>query len=193
MTDSPNPALPARLEEVPPDFERTEYRWRFAPRVPSGLALAQRLLMLPRVGPRFAGRVTRYYRADGGSVLMPGFRCLYGNLLVGRNVHLCDAFIVDYAPVVMYDGALLSWKNTFITSSHDFERDMNTIVARPIVLERNVWVTSGCTILGGVRIGENSVVAAGSVVTRSVPPNVLVGGNPARVLRPVQRQGLVHG
>jgi acetyltransferase-like isoleucine patch superfamily enzyme len=56
---------------------------------------------------------------------------------------------------------------------------------KPIVIERNVWIAAGATIIGGVKVGENSVVAAGSVVTKDVPPNALVGGNPARVIRPI--------
>lgn len=53
-----------------------------------------------------------------------------------------------------------------------------------IVLEDDVWIGHGATILSGVRIGAGSVVAAGAVVSRNVPPNVIVGGVPARVLRP---------
>jgi len=59
------------------------------------------------------------------------------------------------------------------------------VIAKPVVIERNVWIAAGVTIIGGVRVGENSVVAAGSVVTRDVPPNALVGGNPARVIRSI--------
>jgi acetyltransferase-like isoleucine patch superfamily enzyme len=51
------------------------------------------------------------------------------------------------------------------------------------MIERNVWIAAGATIIGGVTVGENSVVAAGSVVTKDVAPNTLVGGNPARVIR----------
>jgi acetyltransferase-like isoleucine patch superfamily enzyme len=53
------------------------------------------------------------------------------------------------------------------------------------VIERNVWVAAGATILGGVTVGENSVVAAGSVVTKNVAPNTLVAGNAARVIRSI--------
>jgi acetyltransferase-like isoleucine patch superfamily enzyme len=59
------------------------------------------------------------------------------------------------------------------------------VIAKPIVIERNVWIAAGATIIGGVTIGENSVVAAGSVVARDVPANSLAGGNPARIIRDI--------
>ncbi len=59
------------------------------------------------------------------------------------------------------------------------------IQARDIVLRRDVWLGTGCIVNGGVEIGQGTIVAAGSVVTKSLPPNVLAGGNPARVIRPL--------
>jgi maltose O-acetyltransferase len=178
---------PLRLEDVPADFEQREYRWKLAPRVPRDLNIALRLMQLPRVGRFFASHVLRRFRQSDEASVMPGFRCFYGNLLLGHRVSLCDSFCLDYAPIVCYDYVAFSWKNMLLTSSHDLN-EMDVITARPIVLERNVWVTSGCIILGGVRIGENTVVAAGSVVTRSLPPNVLAGGNPARPIKTIERK-----
>ena len=57
--------------------------------------------------------------------------------------------------------------------------------AEPIVIEKNVWIAAGAIVIGGVTVGENSVVAAGSVVTKDIPPNTLAGGNPARIIRSI--------
>src|SRR5712691_1351550 len=57
--------------------------------------------------------------------------------------------------------------------------------AAPVVIGRNVWIGIGCIIMRGLTIGDNSVVAAGSVVTKSVPPNTLVAGNPAVAIRQI--------
>ena len=60
------------------------------------------------------------------------------------------------------------------------------VEAKPIVIERNVWIATGVTIVGGVTVGENSVVAAGAVVTKDVPPNSFVAGVPAKVVRSLE-------
>ena len=60
------------------------------------------------------------------------------------------------------------------------------IVAAPIVLERNVWIGAGATVLHGVTVGADAVVAAGAVVTRDVPAATLVAGVPARVVRSIE-------
>jgi acetyltransferase-like isoleucine patch superfamily enzyme len=67
------------------------------------------------------------------------------------------------------------------------ERPATAIEARPIRLGRNSWVGFGACILPGVTIGEGSIVAARSVVAADVPPFVVVAGNPARVIRPLNR------
>jgi len=74
-----------------------------------------------------------------------------------------------------------------ITTGHPLDPSQRRAVTigNPIVIERNVWIAAGATIIGGVTIGENSVVAAGSVVTRDVPANTFVGGNPAQVIRSI--------
>lgn len=59
-------------------------------------------------------------------------------------------------------------------------------VSKPIILEDNVWIGMNCIILKGVTIGENSIIAAGSVVVNNIPPNSVAGGNPAKVLKQIE-------
>lgn len=77
---------------------------------------------------------------------------------------------------------------SLITSGHPIAPSQRRagVTAAPIRIERNVWIAANVTVTGGVTIGENSVVAAGSVVTQDVPRNTLVGGNPARVIRSIE-------
>jgi len=66
-------------------------------------------------------------------------------------------------------------------------RNQGWEVARPIVIEDNVWLGGGAIVLPGVRIGRNAVVGAGAVVTRDVAANTVVAGNPARVIREIEQ------
>lgn len=59
----------------------------------------------------------------------------------------------------------------------------NPPISKPIVIQDNVWIGMDCLILKGVTIGENSIIAARTVITKDVPPNVLVGGNPVRIIK----------
>ncbi|HDY65713.1 MAG TPA: acyltransferase [Phycisphaerae bacterium] len=115
-----------------------------------------------------------------------GFKCISGNLYLGQNVSVCDTFFVDYVPIYISDNVGFSYRNIVITSQHDL-KTFDKVIAKPIVIERNVWVTTNVTILGGVRIGENSVIGAGSVVTRDIPANVFAAGNPCRPIKEITR------
>jgi acetyltransferase-like isoleucine patch superfamily enzyme len=85
------------------------------------------------------------------------------------------------------DDVMIGPNVSIITTGHPLEPSQRraATIGKPIVIEKSVWVAAGATIIGGVTVGENSVVAAASVVTKDVPPNTLVGGNPARVLRSI--------
>lgn len=130
----------------------------------------------------------RALNIPSSTTMVPGFRCVAGQIRCGEGVGLCDTFFVDYAPVYMGDNVGFSFRNMVITSTHDLA-DFDRIVAKPVVIESNVWITSNVTILAGVRIGANSIIGAGSVVTRDVPSSVLAAGNPCRVVREIDRRG----
>ncbi len=115
-----------------------------------------------------------------------GFRCLYGNIICDSDVGLHDTHFVDYANVYIGKGAAFSFQNIVITSSHDL-RNMKTVLTSEIVIGENVWITSRAVILRGVRIGRNSVIGAGSVVSADIPPNVFAAGNPAKPIKTIDR------
>jgi len=129
---------------------------------------------------------------DAGFVLIPPFYATGGaNTRVGRNVFVNqNCTFYDLGGLDIADDVMIGPNVSLITSGHPLEPSQRRafVVAKPIVVERNVWIATGATIIGGVTIGENSVVAAGSVVTRDVPPNTLVAGNPARIIRPITEE-----
>lgn len=128
-------------------------------------------------------------QVDDGFVLIPPFHATGGaGMKIGRNVFVNqNCTFYDLGGLEIGDDVMIGPNVSLITSSHPVEpsRRRDFVVAKPIAIERNVWVGAGATIIGGVTVGEHSVVAAGAVVTRDVPPNTLVGGNPATVIRSI--------
>jgi acetyltransferase-like isoleucine patch superfamily enzyme len=126
---------------------------------------------------------------DDSFLLIPPFYTTGGtDISVGRNVFINqNCTFYDLGGLDIADDVMIGPNVSLITSGHPIEpsRRRDFVIAKPIVIERNVWIAAGATVIGGVTIGENSVVAAGSVVTRDVPPNSLVGGNPARLIRSI--------
>jgi acetyltransferase-like isoleucine patch superfamily enzyme len=121
--------------------------------------------------------------------LIPPFYTTGGEgIRVGRSVFINqNCTMYDLGGIDIGDEVMIGPNVSLITSGHALEPSLRraVVTAKPIVIERNVWIAAGATIIGGVTVGENSVVAAGSVVTRDVPRNTLVGGNPARVIRSI--------
>jgi acetyltransferase-like isoleucine patch superfamily enzyme len=113
------------------------------------------------------------------------------NIRVGRSVfinHNCT--LNDIGGITIADEVLIGPRVSLITSGHPIDPAFrrSQVTAAAIVVERGVWLCAGATVLHGVTVGEDSVVAAGAVVTRDVPAGVVVGGVPARVLRSVTPQ-----
>ena len=73
---------------------------------------------------------------------------------------------------------------TIVTDNHDLHQRY-VLKCRTVVIGDNAWIGAGATIMPGVHIGENAVVAGGAVVTKDVPANTVVGGNPAKVIRQI--------
>jgi acetyltransferase-like isoleucine patch superfamily enzyme len=128
-------------------------------------------------------------RVDDSFSLIPPFFTTGGeNIRVGRNVFINqNCTLYDLGGIDIGDDVMIGPNVSLITSGHpvDPARRREAVIAKPIAIGRNVWIAANVTIIGGVTIGENSVVAAGSVVTRDVPPDTLVGGNPAKVIRSI--------
>ncbi|MDN7534730.1 DapH/DapD/GlmU-related protein [Burkholderia orbicola] len=128
-------------------------------------------------------------QVDNGFVLIPPFHATGGaGMKLGRNVFVNqNCTFYDLGGLEIGDDVMIGPNVSLITSGHPVEpsRRRDGVIAKPIVIERNVWIGAGATIIGGVTIGENAVVAAAAVVTRDVPPNTLVGGNPAKIIRSI--------
>lgn len=128
------------------------------------------------------------YKVPDTLRVFPPFYSDFGkNITVGENVFInaCCHF-QDHGGITIGDGCQIGHNVVFATLNHGLspENRKHTYPA-PIVLGKNVWVGSNATILQGVTVGDNAVIAAGSVVTRDVPENTVVGGVPAKFMKTI--------
>ena len=118
------------------------------------------------------------------------FNCDYGyNITVGDNFYTnTNCCILDCAKVTIGNNVWIGPNVGIYTPNHAFdskERTDGYEKSLPIEIGDNVWIGGGVTIIGGVKIGSNSIIGAGSVVTKNIPAGVIVAGNPAKVIREI--------
>lgn len=145
--------------------------------------------------PSEYGRREKILRGLLGSVgkcivVNPPFRCDFGH-----NIHIGDNFIgnfnltiLDEAKVSIGDNVMIGPNCTLATIIHAMlpaQRNAGIMRAKPISIGNNVWLASNVTVLPGVTIGDNAVIGAGSVVTKSIPAFTFAAGNPCRPIRPI--------
>jgi len=121
-------------------------------------------------------------------VINQPFRCDYGcNIHIGENFFAnFNLTVLDEAKVEIGDNAFIGPNVSIFTACHPLDSAIrNTAVewAEPVKIGDSVWIGGCATILPGVTIGDNVVIGAGAVVTKDVPSDVVVGGNPARIIR----------
>ncbi len=108
---------------------------------------------------------------------------------LGKNVFINhDCTFLDVGGITIENEVMIGPKVCLTTESHPLNpQERKKLLVKPIVIKRNAWIGAGATILPGVTIGENAVVAAGAVVTKDVPANTVVGGVPAKVIKPLNK------
>lgn len=109
------------------------------------------------------------------------------NITVGKNVFINSGCrFQDQGGISIGDGTLIGHNVVLATLNHGiFPDERHDLFPAPICIGKNVWIGANATVLPGVTIGDNAVIAAGAVVTKDVPVNVVVGGVPAKVIRPI--------
>jgi acetyltransferase-like isoleucine patch superfamily enzyme len=125
---------------------------------------------------------------DSSTTIFAPFYTNFGRFIrIGKNVfinHACS--FLDMGGITIEDEVLIGPRVNLVTENHPLDPgDRKTLLVKPIVVKRNAWIGAGATILPGVTIGENSVVAAGAVVAKDVPPNTIVGGVPAKIIKSI--------
>lgn len=123
---------------------------------------------------------------DSSTVVFAPFHTNFGRFIrLGKNVfinHACS--FLDMGGITIEDDVLIGPKVNLITENHPLDPgDRRALMTKPIIIRRKAWIGAATTILPGVTVGENAVVAAGAVVTADVPANTVVGGIPAKFIK----------
>ncbi|MNQ78504.1 putative acetyltransferase [compost metagenome] len=106
---------------------------------------------------------------------------------IGKNVFInFDCVFLDLGGITIEDNVLIAPKVSLLTEEHPTSiEDRHSLIPKPIHIKKNAWIGANATILQGVTIGKNSVVAAGAVVSKDVRDNTIVGGIPAKFLKTI--------
>jgi len=128
---------------------------------------------------------------DKSTTIFAPFYTNFGkHIKIGKNVfinHACS--FLDLGGITIEDDVLIGQKVNLITENHPINPSQRkSLVLNSILIKRNAWIGAGATILPGITIGENSIIAAGAVVNKNVPDNTIVGGIPAKFIRHISEE-----
>lgn len=125
---------------------------------------------------------------DDSFNLFPPFYTDFGkNITIGKNVFInSGCCFQDQGGIIIKDNCLIGHNVVLATLNHDFDSEKRAnMTAKKITIGKNVWIGSHSTILQGVTIGDNAIIAAGAVVNKDVPTNSIVGGVPAKIIKSI--------
>ena len=129
-------------------------------------------------------------KCEGFRMFPPFYTDCGKNIHVGKNVFInSGCCFQDQGGIRIGDGVLIGHQVVLATLNHDLDPDnRQSMIPKPIIIGNNVWIGSHATILGGVTIGDNAVIAAGAVVTKDVPENTVAGGVPAKIIKNIEKE-----
>ena len=125
---------------------------------------------------------------DESVAVFPPVHINYGrHLSIGKNVFInFNCTFLGLGGIVIEDDVLIGPDVKILSESHQLPPlERQSLIPGKVRIEKNVWVGAGATILPGITIGENAVIAAGAVVTKDVPANTVVAGIPAKVIKSI--------
>ena len=139
--------------------------------------------------PDYKGLLEELFQCeiDDSVAIVSPFYCDCGcRMTIGKNITINKgATILSPGRVVIEDNVLIAPEVKIVTIDHDLYDRQNLYHFGKVTIKENAWICMGAIICPGVTIGKNAVVAAGAVVTKDVPDNVVVGGNPARFIKKI--------
>lgn len=130
-------------------------------------------------------RITNSEIDESVAVFTPLFINYGKHTKIGKNVFInFDCTLLDLGGITIEDNVLIAPKVNLLSEGHPLApENRQSLVPGPIHIKKNAWIGANATILPGVTIGENAVVAAGAVVSKDVSDNTVVGGIPAKIIK----------
>ncbi len=133
------------------------------------------------------GKITGQQIDDSVEIRLP-IRSDYGaNLRIGKGVFInSGVMFTDLGVITLADNVLVGPNATIISVNHPLDpQKRHEVEMKPVLIDENAWLGANATILPGVTVGQNAVVAAGAVVTKDVPANTVVAGVPAKIIKKI--------
>lgn len=125
---------------------------------------------------------------DESSAIFPPFHINYGkHTRIGKSVFInFDCVFLDLGGITIEDRVFIAPKVSLLTEGHPvLPEDRHSLTVAPIHIRRNAWIGANATIMQGITVGENAIVAAGAVVTKDVLDNTVAGGIPAKIIKAI--------
>lgn len=127
---------------------------------------------------------------DPSTIIMPPFSVDFANqVTIGKGVYINkDVSLVSLGGITIEDGVLIATKAIITSINHDENpAKRRDLLASGVHIKENAWIGAGAIVLPGITIGKNAIVGAGAIVTHDVPDNMVVVGNPAKVIREIRQ------
>lgn len=176
-----------RNGEVIPSDDPQAYRLREASYATKKLLIQMNNSSDPAEIRDLLSRITGSEIEESVAVFTPLYINYGKHTRIGKNVFInFDCTFLDLGGIILEDNVLIAPKVSLLSEGHPLDpENRHALVPKPIHIKKNAWIGAGATILQGVTIGENAVVAAGAVVSKDVPDNTIAGGIPAKIIRTI--------
>ena len=141
--------------------------------------------------PKLPALLSELFGSNAGENLRlnpPLFGAAFNHVRIGRDVFInSNCLLMARGEITIEDGVMIAANAQIISNNHD-PYDLSVLTLKPVVIKKSAWIGAGATILPGVTIGKHAVIGAASVVTHDVPDYAVAVGNPARVVKFLEKE-----
>lgn len=173
-------------ESIPPD-DTQAYKMHEASYATKKILLQMNNSSDPIEIRNLLGKITDSEIDESVAIFTPLYINYGKNTKIGKNVFInFDCTFLDLGGITIEDGVLLAPKVNLLSEGHPSSpENRHTLTVGHIHIKKNAWIGANATILPGITVGENAVVAAGAIVSKDVPDNAIVGGIPAKIIKTI--------